>query len=89
MKLVNKVFQKQAEKRPGAEYVDVYEIYTESDGSFDASLRLADQVHFTAEGQALLAKAVYKAIKADWLPPGSEAPSESPAASPSASASTL
>ena len=87
MKLINKVFQKQAEKRPGAEYVDIWDLYTTSDGSFDPSLRLADQVHFTAEGQALLAETVYKAIKADWLPPGSETPSESPAASPSASAS--
>jgi hypothetical protein len=42
-------------------------------------------VHFTGDGQALVAEKVYKAIKADWLPPGSETPSESPAASPSAS----
>ena len=88
MRLINRIFQKQAEKRPGAEYVDIWDLYTTSDGSFDASLRLADQVHFTAEGQELLARAVYKAIEADWLPPGSEAPSASPAASPSASAST-
>ena len=40
MKLINKVFQKQAEKRPGAEYVDIWDLYTTSDGSFDASLRL-------------------------------------------------
>jgi hypothetical protein len=84
MKLINKVFQKQSEKRPGAEYVDIWDLYTTSDGSFDASLRLGDQVHFTVEGQDLLAEKVYKAIKADWLPPGSEAPSESPEASPSA-----
>ncbi len=85
MRLINKVFQKQSEKRPGAEYVDIWDLYTTSDGSFDASLRLADQVHFTTEGQDLLAERVYKAVKADWLPPGSEAPSESPSASPSAS----
>ena len=89
MKLINKVFQKQSEKRPGAEYVDIWDLYTNSDGSFDASLRLSDQVHFTVDGQQVLAKAVYKAIKADWLPPGSETPSESPSASPSASASSL
>ena len=89
MKLINKIFQKQAEKRPGAEYIDIWDLFATSDGSFDPSLRLADQVHFTADGQALLAEAVYKAIKADWLPKGSEAPSESPAASPSASASAL
>lgn len=89
MRLINRIFQKQAEKRPGAEYVDIWDLYTTSDGSFDASLRLADQVHFTAEGQALLAEAVYEAIKTDWLPPRPEAPSASPAASPSASASAL
>ena len=89
MRLINRIFQKQSEKRPGAEYVDIWDLFTTSDGSFDASLRLADQVHFTAEGQELLARAVYKAIKADWLPPGSEAPSASPPASPSPSASTF
>ena len=52
MRLINRIFQKQSEKRPGAEYVDIWDLYTTSDGSFDASLRLADQVHFTAEGQA-------------------------------------
>ena len=88
MRLINKIFQKQSEKRPGAEYIDIWDLYTTSDGSFDASLRLGDQVHFTGDGQALLAEQVYKAIKADWLPPGSETPSESPSASPSAS-STL
>ena len=89
MRLINKIFQKQAEKRPGAEYVDIWDLYTNADGSFNASLRLSDQVHFTTDGQQKLAKAVYKAIKADWLPPGSETPSESPSASPSASASSL
>ena len=88
MRLINKIFQKQSEKRPGAEYIDIWDLYATSDGSFDASLRLSDQVHFTGDGQALLAEQVYKAIKADWLPPGSETPSESPSASPSAS-STL
>ncbi len=88
MRLINRVFRAQATKRPGAEYVDIWDLYTTSDGSFDASLRLADGVHFTAEGQELLAGAVFEAIKADWLPPGWEAPSAPPAASPSASAAT-
>ena len=89
MKLFNKIFQKQAELRPGARYVDIWDLFTRSDGSFNPALRLSDQVHFTGDGQALLANTVFKAIKADWLPPGSETPSESPAASPSASASPL
>ena len=86
MKLINRVFQKQSEKRPGAEYIDIWDLYSTPDGSFDPSLRLADQVHFTADGQQLLARKVLKAIMADWLPPGSE-PSGSPQASPSASSS--
>jgi hypothetical protein len=89
MRLINKIFQKQAEKRPGAEYIDIWDLYTNSDGSFDPSLRLTDLVHFTTDGQQKLAKAVDKAIKADWLPAGSETPSEAPSASPSASASSL
>jgi uncharacterized protein len=89
MRLINKVFQKQSEKRPGAEYIDIWDLYTDSDGTFNASLRLSDGVHFTTDGQQKLGNAVLKAIKADWLPPGSETPSESPSASPSASASSL
>jgi hypothetical protein len=85
MRLINRIFQKQAEKRPGAEYVDIWDLYTTPDGSFDPSLRLGDQVHFTVEGQELLAGEVYKAITADWLPPGSETPGASPSATPSAS----
>jgi hypothetical protein len=89
MRLINRIFQKQAEKRPGAEYIDIWDLYATPDGEFDASLRLGDGVHFTAGGQQLLAKKVFRAIKADWLPPGSEAQEASPAASPSASASPL
>lgn len=89
MRLINKVFAKQAEKRPGVTYVDIWDLYTDGSGGFDASLRLDDGVHFTVEGQEMLAEYVYKAIKADWLPPGSETPSPSPSAIPSASASTI
>jgi len=89
MRLIDKVFQKQAEKRPGVEYIDVWGLFTDPDGSFNASLRLSDGVHFTTDGQQKLGAAVLKAIEADWLPRGSEAPSRSPAASPSASVSPL
>jgi hypothetical protein len=89
MKLINKVFQKQAEKRPGAEYIDIWDLYSDPEGSFDPSLRLGDQVHFTVEGQEMLADTVYKAIEQDWLPAGSEAPDGSPTATPSASASSI
>ena len=70
MRLINKIFQKQAEQRPGAEYIDIWGLYANADGSFDPSLRLGDQVHFTVEGQQLLADTVYKAIEQDWLPAG-------------------
>ena len=89
MRLINKIFQKQAEKRPGAEYIDIWGLYAHSDGSFDASLRLGDQVHFTIAGQAMLADAVFEAIKQDWLPAGGKTPGESPSATPSASASSI
>jgi hypothetical protein len=89
MRLINKVFRKQAEKRPGVKYVDIWELFTNADGTFDASLRLADGVHFTTEGQQMLGKAVLRAVEADWLPEGLPSPSGSPAASPSASASSL
>jgi hypothetical protein len=89
MRLINKVFAKQAEKRPGATYVDVWDLYADEDGAFIASLRLGDGVHFTVEGQEMLADYVYKAIKADWLPPGSETPSPSPSATPSASSTSI
>ncbi len=87
MRLINSIFQKQSDARPGAEYVDIWGLYAAADGSFDPSLRLSDRVHFTARGQELLAGKVLEAIEADWLPPGSEEPSGAPEASPSASAS--
>ena len=76
----------EADERPGTEYIDIWDLFTNPDGSFDPSLRLDDRVHFTAEGQPKLAEAVDQAIKTDWPPPGwnPEAPSASPSASPSA-----
>ena len=89
MKLINKIFQKQAEQRPGVTYIDIWDLFSDGNGQFISSLRLADGVHFTAEGQQLLGKTVYKAIKKDWLPAGAETPSPSPTATPSASASSI
>jgi hypothetical protein len=88
MRLINRIFEKQAEQRPGAEYIDIWGLYANADGSFDPSLRLGDQVHFTVEGQQLLADTVYKAIEQDWLPAGAATPGALPAATPSASASS-
>jgi hypothetical protein len=85
MRLIDRVFEKQAEERPGVEYVDIWGLFTLPDGSFAASLRLSDGVHFTVEGQRRLAAAVFKAIAADWLPaaqgtPGGGSPSASSSA---------
>ena len=89
MRLINGIFEKQAEQRPGAEYIDIWDLYANADGSFDPSLRLGDQVHFTVEGQQLLADTVYEAIEQDWLPAAADAPGASPPATPSASDSSL
>ena len=89
MRLINTIFQKQAERRPGAEYIDIWGLYANTDGSFDPSLRLGDRVHFTVEGRQLLARTVYKAIEQDWLPAGLATPGASPSATPSASASSI
>jgi hypothetical protein len=80
MRLINRIFQKQAEQRPGAEYIDVWHLCADADGGFDPSLRLSDGVHFTVEGQKLLATTVYEAILQDWMPTGSEQPGPSPSA---------
>ncbi len=86
MRLINRVFRKQAEKRPGAEFIDIWDLYTTTDGAFDPSLRLNDQVHFTVAGQETLAERVMEAIMDDWLPSGLPAPAASPSASPSVAA---
>jgi hypothetical protein len=87
MKLINRIFRKQAEMRPGAEYIDIWDLYATDDGSFDPSLRLRDRVHFTVGGQRLLADTVYGAIRRDWLPAGLGTSGASAPATPSASAS--
>jgi hypothetical protein len=89
MRFINRIFQKQVEKRPGAEYIDVWDLYSNADGSFDPSLRLADGVHFTVEGQELLARTVFAAIRRDWMHADAATPGPSPSALPSASASSI
>ncbi len=87
MKLINKLIQGAAAENPGAEYVDAWALFVDSNGDYAASWRLADGVHFTVEGQQRLAKAVLKDVEKDWLPDGLPSPSPSPAASSSASPS--
>jgi hypothetical protein len=87
MRLINKIIQNAAAAHPGAEYVDAWSLFVDANGDFAPSWRLADGVHFTAEGQQRLAKAVLKDIEKDWLPDGLPSPSPSPASTAAASAS--
>jgi hypothetical protein len=87
MKRINKLIQKAAAEHPGVEYVDAWALFVDSNGDYVSSLRLADGVHFTVEGQQLLGKAVLKDLEKDWLPDGLRSPSPSPSATPSASSS--
>jgi hypothetical protein len=87
MKSVNKAVQQAVAGIPGASYIDSWELFTDEDGEYVSSLRLADGFHFSAEGQKLLGKAVFKAIKRDWLPNG--VPSPAPEDSPSPEASVV
>lgn len=83
MRLINRIFEKQAERHPGATFVDVWELYAKPNGSFDPSLRQSDGVHLTLHGQELLAGRVFEAIERDWRPVRPKASSQSPTASPS------
>jgi hypothetical protein len=83
MKFIDGILQKTAAQIPGAGYVDSWSLFAGADGKFVPSLRLADGVHFTVEGQRILAKAVLAAVKRDWLPGGAPVPA------PSGSAASL
>lgn len=85
MRSVNKAVQKAVAGIPGAQYVDSWGLFTDEDGDFVQSLRLADGFHFSVEGQKLISKAVLKAIKKDWLPHGVPAPEPEKSPSPEAS----
>ena len=80
MRFINKIVRKAVAEHPGARYVDAWELFTDGGGDYEPSLRLADGVHFTVEGQQILSTAVFKAITNDWLPDGLPSPSASPSA---------
>ncbi len=67
MQLINRIFEKQSALRPGAEYVDIWDLFSE-DGEYVSSWRLSDGVHFTLAGQERLADHVLAAIERDWRP---------------------
>ena len=85
MELINKIIQDAAVRHPGAEYVDVWTLFTGPDGQYLPQWRLADGVHFTVEGQQRIGKVVLAAVEKDWWPDGPPRPSPSP--TPSASPS--
>jgi hypothetical protein len=87
MKLINTIIQNAAAEHPGAEYVDAWSLFVNSQGAYVGSWRLADGVHFTVAGQQRLAKAVLDEVEKEWLPDGLPSPSPTPAASSPASAS--
>jgi len=87
MKLINSIIQEQAAKHPGAQYIDIWPLFTTPGGAFDPQWRGPDGVHFTVAGQDRLAKAVYAVIKKQWAPYGLPSATPSPSSSGSASPS--
>jgi len=68
VKRLNDVFRAEAAKHKGVVYVDTFDLLSTSKGEFVPALRSGDGIHFTNEGAGLIAKAVWKAMKADWTP---------------------
>ncbi len=74
---VDRVMKDEASKRaPDVVYIDTYRLFEGSDGSYSRSItdetgkeivaRITDGVHFTEDGAAYLARAVFKFIDARW-----------------------
>ena len=68
VKRLNDVFRAEAAKHTDVVYVDTFGLLSTSKGRFLPALRSGDGIHFTNEGAGLIAKAVWKAMKADWTP---------------------
>ena len=68
VKRLNDVFRAEAAKHRDVVYVDTFGLLSTPKGKFIAALRSGDGIHFTNEGAGLIAKAVWKAMKADWTP---------------------
>ena len=99
IKVINGIFQSEAAKHPGVEYVDSWSLFTNPSGGYaqylpDASgqmqqVREQDGEHFTYAGGMRLATAVMALIKKDWLSKkGSGAPPPKPSGKPSPKATT-
>jgi hypothetical protein len=66
VKRLNDVFRAEAAKHKDVVYVDTFDLLSTSKGKFVPALRSGDGIHFTNEGAGLIAKTVWKAMKADW-----------------------
>ncbi|MEI6450403.1 MAG: DUF459 domain-containing protein [Actinomycetes bacterium] len=97
IRLMNDIFRDEARKHPGVQYIDAYEVFSDSGGGYAQYLRgddgnmeqvrEADGEHLTYAGGMRLAKVVMAAIKGDWLgrkTTGAGAASPSPKASATA-----
>ena len=85
MRVINAIIKRQAGRRPGVRYIDVWPLFTDADGRYVAGWRARDGVHFSTTGWQRLGKRVYRSLKADWL--SAVAPTPSPTTSASASPS--
>jgi hypothetical protein len=66
MRDLNAIFEEVAASSPEVVYVDSYDLLSTRSGDFKASVRSGDGVHYTNEGAMVVARAVWRAIKADW-----------------------
>ncbi|MBE0527942.1 MAG: DUF459 domain-containing protein, partial [Thermoleophilia bacterium] len=66
MRDLNEVFNGVAASSPDVVYVDTYALLSTRSGDLKASLRSGDGIHYTTEGAAVIAEAVWKAIRKDW-----------------------
>jgi hypothetical protein len=66
MRDLNELFADVAASSPDIVYVDSYDLLSTKSGDFKASLRSGDGVHYTDDGAMVIAKAVWRTIRADW-----------------------
>lgn len=66
MRDLNELFEEVARSSPDVVYVDSYDLLSKKNGSFKASVRSGDGVHYTNDGAMVVARAVWQQIKQDW-----------------------
>jgi hypothetical protein len=77
VRLENDIYRASAEKHPGVQYIDAYEVMSGRDGYAQylrdgdgdvQQVREGDGIHMTYAGGLRLATAIMAAIEAEWLP---------------------